>query len=232
MENIDYARVFGEIAHLLEIQGANPFRVRAYRNASWTIETLSHSLESLLKDEKSRPEDLPGIGKDLAAKIHELYETGELEFLKELRDEVPPSLVQVMHIPGLGPKRAKQLWESVEITSIEALEEAARGGKLEELPGFGKTLQAKILKGIAELKARAGRFKLSEADIYVRPLLAYLKESKGVADLEVAGSYRRRFETVGDLDILATTSRGSAVMDHFVAFPEVLNVIAQGPTKS
>ena len=232
MENIDYARVFGEIAYLLEIQGANPFRVRAYRNASRTIETLPHSLESLINDENSRPEDIPGIGKDLAAKIHELYETGELEFLKELRHEVPPSLVQVMHIPGLGPKRAKQLWESVEITSIEALEEAARGGRLEELPGFGETLQAKILKGIEELKARAGRFKLSEADIYVRPLLAYLKESKGVADLEVAGSYRRRFETVGDLDILATTSHGSAVMDDFVAYPEVLNVIAHGPTKS
>ncbi|UCC82556.1 MAG: DNA polymerase/3'-5' exonuclease PolX [Gemmatimonadota bacterium] len=232
MENIDYARVFEEIADLLEIQGANPFRIRAYRNGARTIETLSQPLESLLADEEARLEDLPGIGKDLAGKIRELYETGEVGRLTELRQEVPGSLVQIMHIPGLGPKRARQLWQGLEITSVEELEEAAREGTLEGLSGFGPTLQKRIIRGIEELKARAGRFKLADADIYVGPLLEYLKRAEGVDDLEVAGSYRRRCETVGDIDILATTSGDSPLMDHFVAYRDVQEVLAKGPTKS
>jgi DNA polymerase (family 10) len=232
VENIDYAHVFEEIADLLEIQGANPFRVRAYRNGARTIETLSQPLESLLEDEDARLEDLPGIGKDLAAKIRELYETGELQFLDELRQQVPASLVQIMRIPGLGPKRARQLWDGLEITSVEELEQAARDGALEGLSGFGKTLQARVLKGIDELKARAGRFKLSDADIYVRPLLDYLRRSEGLLDLEVAGSYRRRCETVGDIDILATTGEGSPIMDRFVAYRDAREVLAKGTTKS
>ncbi|MGD8700164.1 MAG: DNA polymerase/3'-5' exonuclease PolX [Gemmatimonadales bacterium] len=232
MENIDYAHVFEEIADLLEIQGANPFRVRAYRNGARTIETLSQPLESLLEDESARLEDLPGIGKDLAAKIRELYQTGELEFLAELRAEVPSSLIEIMHIPGLGPKRARQLWDGLDITSVDELEEAAKEGQLEQLPGFGKTLATRILKGISELKARGGRFKLSDADIYVQPLLSYLEKADGLVDLEVAGSYRRRCETVGDIDILATTAKGSPIMDHFVAYKDVKEVLAAGPTKS
>lgn len=232
MENIDFAHVFEEIADLLEIQGANPFRVRAYRNAARTIETLSQSLESVLGDESARPEDLPGIGKDLAGKIRELHQTGELQFLTELREEVPGSLIEIMHIPGLGPKRARQLWEGLEITSVAELEAAAQSGRLEELPGFGKTLATRILKGISELKARAGRFKLSDADTYVGPLLAYLERAEGLKHLEVAGSYRRRRETVGDIDILATTAKGSPIMDHFVAYKDAKEVLAKGPTKS
>jgi DNA polymerase (family 10) len=232
VENIDYAHVFEEIADLLEIQGANPFRVRAYRNGARTIETLSQPLESLLADDSARLEDLPGIGKDLAGKIRELYQTGELEFLTELRGEVPSSLIEIMHIPGLGPKRARQLWDGLEITSVDELEEAAKQGQLEQLPGFGKTLATRILKGISELKARAGRFKLSDADIYVQPLLSYLEKAPGLVDLEVAGSFRRRCETVGDIDILATTAKGSPIMDHFVAYKDVKEVLANGPTKS
>jgi len=232
VENIDYARVFEEIADLLEIQGANPFRVRAYRNAARTVETLSQSLESLLSSDEQVLEGLPGIGKDLAGKLRELFQTGELQFLNELRQQVPASLVQIMRIPGLGPKRARQVWDGLDITSVEELEQAARGGALEQLPGFGPTMQARVLKGIEELKARAGRFKLSDADIYVQPLLAYLRQAEGLVDLEVAGSYRRRCETVGDIDILATTSNGSSIMDHFVAYREAQEVLAKGPTKS
>ncbi len=232
MENIDYARAFTEIADLLELQGANPFRVRAYRNAARTIETLSQSIDSLLEDEEASLEDLPGIGKDLAAKILELHETGELQFLNELREEVPVSLIQIMRIPGLGPKRAKQLWDALDITSVDDLEETARNGRLLELPGFGETLQARVLKGIEQLKARVERFKLSEADTYAQPLLAYLKQVEGLVDLEIAGSYRRRVETVGDLDILATTAKGSPIMGRFVEYPAVAEVLAKGPTKS
>ena len=232
MENSDYARVLSEIAALLELQGANPFRIRAYHNAARTLETLSQSIDTLLKTEGARLEDLPGIGKDLASKILELYETGELQFLDELRQEVPASLIQIMRIPGLGPKRAKQLWEALDITSVEALEEAASSGQLLELPGFGETLQARVLKGIEQLKARDERFKLSEADSFAEPLFAYLKKAKGVVDLEFAGSYRRRCETIGDLDILATTSRGSPIMDRLVDYSEVDEVLVKGSTKS
>ena len=232
MENSEYAQIFEEIADLLEIEGANPFRIRAYRNGARTLETLSQPLESLLQDEKSRLEDLPGIGKDLAAKIRELFETGELEFLKELRQQVPATLIEIMSIPGLGPKRARQLWEGLEVTSIDELEAAARNGALDALPGFGKTLETRILKGIAEIKARAGRFKLSDADSFVDPLLAHLKKTDGLDDLAVAGSYRRRCETVGDIDILATTSNALPLMEHFVAYRDVHEVLAKGPTKS
>lgn len=232
MENIDYARVFEEIADLLEIQGANPFRVRAYRNGARTLETLSQPIESVLKDENARLEDLPAIGKDLAAKIRELYETGKLESLEELKREVPGTLIEIMNIPGLGPKRARQLWEGLEITTVAELEAAARDGRLDELPGFGKTLESRILKGIEDLKARGERFKLSDADIYVRPLVDHLKRSKGLVDLEVAGSYRRRCETVGDIDLLATTADGTSIMDDFVGYAEVSEVLAKGSTKS
>ncbi len=232
MENIDYARIFDEIGDLLELQGANPFRVRAYRNASRTIATLSQSIDSLIMDEDASPEDLPGIGKDLAAKIEELHQTGELAFLAELREEVPPSLIQIMRIPGLGPKRAKQLWEALDITSVDDLEEAAKDGRLLELPGFGEILQGRVLKGIEQFKARVGRFKLSEADRYARPLFEYLKQAEGVVDLQIAGSYRRRCETIGDLDILATTDGGSPIMDRFIKSPLVEDIIAKGPTKS
>ncbi len=232
MENIDYARILEEIADLLEIQGANPFRIRAYRNGARTLETLSQPIESLLQDAEAKLEDLPGIGKDLAGKIREIFETGELKFLIELREEVPGTLIEIMNIPGLGPKRARQLWDGLGITTLAELEAAAREGQLDELPGFGKTLEARILKGIEVLKARAGRFKLSDADNYVQPLLEHLKKSKGVVDLEVAGSYRRRCETVGDIDILATTGDGSPIMDDFVGYRDVAEVLAKGRTKS
>lgn len=231
MENIDYAAVFAEIADLLEIQGANPFRVRAYRNAARTVETLSHSLESLIENESARLEDLPGIGKDLASKIRELYETGELAFLHELRGGVPATLIQVMNIPGLGPKRARQIWDELEIATVEELERAAREGALLELSGFGEKLCARVLKGIEQLKARAGRLKLSDAEIYVAPLLAHLERSRGVVDLQVAGSYRRRVETVGDIDVLTTTGGESSIIEDFASYGGAREVLARGPTK-
>lgn len=232
MENIDYARIFEEIADLLEIQDANPFRVRAYRNAARTLETLPHSIETLLADGEKDLEELPGIGKDLAGKIREIHDTGELAMLADLREDVPASLADVMRIPGLGPKRAQQLWKELEVTSIAELEEAARSGGVAELSGFGEKTQQNILKGIDEFKARAGRFKLSEADIYIDPLLAYLRDVEGVSTVDAAGSYRRRRETVGDLDILATATRGTKLMGHFVDYPEMREVIAHGSTKS
>jgi DNA polymerase (family 10) len=231
MENIDIARIFEEVADLLEIQGANVFRVRAYRTAARTLESLSVPIVSLLKKDEGELERLPGIGKDLAGKIREIVETGSLTLLRQLTAEIPEGLVEMMRIPGLGPKRAKQLYDELKIASLAELEEAARSGRLQEIKGFGPTLQAKILQGIAEHKARAGRFRLAEADAYVRPLLEYLRGAPGIEKLEVAGSYRRRRETVGDLDVLVAARSPQKVADRFVRYPEVSKVLAQGETR-
>jgi len=231
MENIDIARIFEEVADLLEIQGANVFRVRAYRTAARTLESLSVPIVSLLKKDEGELEKLPGIGKDLAGKIREIVETGSLTLLRQLTAEIPEGLVEMMRIPGLGPKRAKQLYDELKIASLADLEEAARSGRLQEIKGFGPTLQTKILQGIAEHKARAGRFRLAEADAYVRPLLEYLRGAPGIEKLEVAGSYRRRRETVGDLDVLVAAKSPQNVADRFVRYPEVLKILAQGETK-
>lgn len=231
MENIDIAKMFEEVADLLEIQGANPFRVRAYRNAARTVETLSVPVVSLLKKDAGALEQLPGIGKDLAGKIQEIVETGELRMLKELTAEIPEGLVEMMRIPNLGPKRAKQIYDELKIETLDGLEEAIRDGRLRELRGFGETLEAKILQGIEEQKARGGRVRLAEADAYVRPFVEYLRRETGCRLIEVAGSYRRRRETVGDVDILVATKRGAAIADRFVRYPQVKQVLAHGETK-
>src|SRR5262245_6009449 len=170
MENIDYAHIFAEIADLLEIQGANPFRVRAYRNAARTLETLPQSVESLLEEDERQLEKLPSIGKDLASKIVEIDKTGGLVFLSNLRKEVPRSLLEILRIPGLGSKRVNQIWKVLGVTSIDELQKAAESDKLDELRGFGETITASVLRGIAEIRARSGRFRISEADAYVKML--------------------------------------------------------------
>ncbi|MGH7546275.1 MAG: DNA polymerase/3'-5' exonuclease PolX [Gemmatimonadota bacterium] len=231
MENLDIGRIFEEVADLLEIQSANPFRVRAYRTAARTVEAQSVPV-ALLVDEEGALEELPGIGKDLAEKIREIVRTGELALLRELRAQTPPGLAEMMHISGLGPKRAKQIYDELQIATLDDLEAAAREGRLQELHGFGPTLEAKVIQGLAEHRARAGRFRLADADAYVRPLLAYLEKVEGIETLEVAGSYRRRCETVGDVDILIAAKDGGPIAEQFVAYPQVAEVLAQGATKS
>ncbi|MBI4456080.1 MAG: DNA polymerase/3'-5' exonuclease PolX [Acidobacteria bacterium] len=232
MENIDIARIFNEVADLLEIQGANPFRIRAYRTAARTLETLSVSVESLLKRDEKALEELPGIGQDLAGKIREIIETGSLELLREMTKEIPESLITLMRVPGLGPKRAKQIYKTLKIQTLDELESAARAKRLRELRGLGPTLEARILKGIAEERAHAARHRLAEAEAYVRPLIEYLSRLSNLQQVEVAGSYRRRRETVGDIDILVAAKSGAAVSDHFVHYPEVRQVLAHGATRS
>ena len=232
MENTDYARIFEEIADLLAIEGANPFRIRAYRNAARTLESLTQSVEALLRRGEISLTEIPGIGKDLAAKIVEIHRTGELQFLKDLRAQVPPPLLEILRIPGLGAKRVHQLWQSLGIISMDELKVAIGSGKLDGLHGFGEALKTSILKGIEEVESRIGRFRIVDADYHVHSILDFLRDADGIVALEPAGSYRRRCETVGDLDILATISGKSNMMSHFVGFPEVKEVLAQGSTKS
>ena len=230
VENIDIARIFEEIADLLEIQGENPYRIRAYRGAARTIETLTVPAASLAAD--GRLAELPGIGEDLAGKISTILETGTLPLLQELTEKTPESLVHMLRIPGLGPKRAKQIYDTLHIATLADLEAAASSGRLRELPGIKALTEQKILTGLASLRGHAARWRLDEAEAYVRPLVARLRASPAVSRIEVAGSYRRRKDTVGDVDILVASSRPGAVTKRFTTYSRVKDVRAEGSTRS
>ncbi|MDE3018137.1 MAG: DNA polymerase/3'-5' exonuclease PolX [Nitrospirota bacterium] len=231
VHNADIAAKLDEIADLLEIEDANPFRIRAYRNAARTLRDLSREVTSLLAQGEDLTE-LPGIGKDLAGKIEDIVKTGTTPMLDEHRRAVPPTLVELLKIPGLGPKRVKTLSRTLGIRTLKDLHHAARAGRISALTGFGEKLERQILH---ELEARAGaegRFKLATAAQYAEALVAYLKASPGVGQVVAAGSYRRARETIGDLDILATARADSPVMDRFVSYDEVEAVLAHGGTKA
>lgn len=231
IHNADIAADFDELADLLEIEGANPFRIRAYRNAARTLRDLPGDVTAMLEKREDLTE-LPGIGKDLAAKIKEIVETGTAAMLEEHRRTVPATLTELLKIPGIGPKRVKALYHDLGIRTLDQLQKAAEEGRVRTLRGFGEKTERYLLH---HLKARTGeekRFKLAVATQYAEALIAYLKESPGVKQVVAAGSYRRAKETIGDLDILVTAAPGSSVMDRFVSYPEVEEVLAQGATKA
>ena len=228
--NADIADLFNRVADLLEILGENPFRIRAYRNAARTAGGLSQSLATMVEQEKDLTE-LPGIGKDLAGKIEEITKTGTFSQLQELEDRIPPQLVRLMKIPGLGPKRVKILYDELDITNLEDLKNAAEEGKIKELKGFGDKTEKMILADIGREKKET-RIKLNVAEEIADAIVDHLKKVEGVRDVIVAGSYRRKKETVADLDILATCKKGSKVMDAFVQYENVEKVVAQGDTRS
>ena len=231
MENKAVADVFTEIADILDIQGENPFRIRSYRNAARTIEDMSQSLEALVKSGK-RPEEIPGIGKSISEKIGEILSTGKSHFLEELRAKNPPGLTELLKLEGLGPKKVKVLYDELRVDSVDRLEKAAQAGRLRDLPGMGLKTEEKILKSIETYRSGMGRFKLSVGFQYAQAFLEYLKGVPGVKRLDPAGSFRRRRETIGDLDILAICSKGCKVMDRFTRYGEVEEVLSQGETKS
>jgi DNA polymerase (family 10) len=230
IENIEIAKQLDEVGDLLEIQEANPFRVRAYRNAVRTINELATPLERMVADEEDLTA-LPGIGKELARHITELVATGEMGVLAELREIVPSTLVQIMRLPGVGPKSARKLWDELGVETVEELKSAAKEGRVSELKGFGEKKQALILSGIEQFHRHSARYRLDEADRFVTPLLEYLSALGEAEKVEVAGSYRRRRETVGDIDILVLSSAPEPVMERFVSYPSVEKVLAAGGTR-
>ncbi|WP_437567731.1 DNA polymerase/3'-5' exonuclease PolX [Sorangium sp. So ce542] len=232
MENVDIARIFEEVADLLEIQDESPFRVRAYRTAARTLGALGEPVAGLVEREGAGAlTALPGIGKDLAGKIVELLETGELPLLKELTATTPESLVEMMRIPSLGPKRARLLHDSLGIATVDELVEAARSGRLVGVRGFGEKLAATILDGCLKRRATAGRVRLADAEAQVEPLLRHLRAAREALAVEVAGSLRRRKETVGDVDILVSARHGEPVASRLLSYPEIKQVLAHGATK-
>lgn len=230
VHNEEIALIFDELADLLEIEEANPFRVRAYRNAARTVRSLGRELAQMVADGEELTA-LPGIGKDLAAKIREILATGHAAALDQLHSEVPATLEALLKIPGLGPKRVKALYHELHIESLPQLEAAARSGKLRQLEGFGEKTEQKILATLAAHSGPEQRMLRHVARQFAEPLVAYLQAVPGVEQVVVAGSYRRGRETVGDLDILATIHGPSPVMERFVRYDEVAQVVAHGTTR-
>ncbi len=231
IRNREIAAIFDEMADLLEIEGADAYRVRAYREAARVIPGMSESLAELVADGADLTE-LPSIGKAIAEKIAVIVKTGELPQLQEVRRRVPASLREVMQLGGLGPKRVKALHEQLGIDSLADLQQAVEAGKVHTLSGFGKKTEQQIKTRIGQWQGAEARTPLIEAEEIVRPLTAYLRDGEGVIDLTVAGSFRRRRETVGDLDILAACDDGRAVMERFVRYEEVREVVSKGETRS
>ena len=231
MDNVEIAWVLAEVADALEIQGADSFRIRAYRNAVRTIEEQIRPLERMVA-EGAPLTNLPGIGKEMAGHIRELTTSGTLALRDRLIAEIPRSLIELMRLPGVGPKKARRLWDELHVGSVDELEAAARKGRVAALAGFGDKTQARILAGIEDHRQHTRRVLLADSERYVEPLVGYLSQCPQLERLEVAGSYRRRVETVGDIDLLATAHEPAPVMAHLLAYPQIAQVAMAGDTRS
>ena len=233
--NKDIENIFNKVADLLDIKDENPFRIRSYRNAAQTISNLSRNVADMIENGEDLTE-MHGIGEDLASKIEEIVKSGTLKQLEELEKEVPPELSEMMKLPELGPKRVKTIYKELKVESIDDLKKAAEKGKLKDLEGLGKKTEKKILEEIErwEKGGERDRFKLVDAEEIITPLVDYLDKMGEVKKVTAAGSYRRRKETVGDMDVLVTCKKGTrdTVMDKFVEYEDVDRVVSQGKTRS
>jgi len=234
MQNPDIARLFDEVADLLEIQDANPFRVRAYRNAARTIRDFPEPIADLVRTGTKDLTDIAGIGDDLAEKITAIVTTGELPLRKQLASKLPAGLLDLLRIPGLGPKRVKLLYKKLKVKSAADLAAALDKGRIQKLKGFGPKMEEKIRAGLGQAQVGERRMLLNEAETQATAVLAYLEAGGGIGQIEVAGSYRRRRETIGDLDIVVTSEGkdSATVMNRFVAYGDVAEVISKGETRA
>jgi DNA polymerase (family 10) len=231
MTNPDIADAFDQIGDILEFQGVNQFRVRAYRNAARTIRDLPESVAEVAANPDRKLTDIEGIGKDLAEKIVELTTTSKLQMLEDLKKEVPDSALAMMRVQGLGPKRAALIFNELKVATLDELRAACVAHKVRELKGLGAKTEEAILAGLAFAADAGKRVRWSEADVHVQEVLTYMRKCKAVEKIEAAGSYRRGKDTVGDLDFLAVAADANVVMDHMAAFPGMAEVQGRGPTK-
>jgi DNA polymerase (family 10) len=230
MDNRGVARCLHEIADLLDIKGENSFRIRSYRVAAETVENHGGDVVAMVR----RGEDLkslPGVGAGIAGKIQEIVEQGECAYQRELLAEVPRGLLELLELPGLGPKGVSLVWRQLGVTSADELEAAITGGRFRTLPGMKDKKEARILKGLQERRKQERRFLLPVAAAAAERLIAYLKEH-GAQRVEAAGSYRRRRESIGDLDLLAVGGEAEALARALTTHPDVKEVLAQGAGKS
>jgi DNA polymerase (family 10) len=227
VQNAEIAAMFNQTADLLEIKGENQFRVRAYRRAARTVEGLPQSVRSMLAAQADLSE-LPGIGKDLAGKIADIVKAGHFDLLDQLKKKLPGELGEMAALPGLGPKRIKLLYSNLHVRTLADLRKAVKAGRLHKRRGFGPGIEKKLASALAK-PISTKRYKLSIAEAEAESLVAYLRDGGRVT---VAGSYRRRRETVGDLDILVTSKHAAAACEKLVAYENVADVLAHGPTRA
>jgi DNA polymerase (family X) len=232
MQNPDIARLFDEVADLLEIQEANPFRVRAYRNAARTIRDFPEPLADLVRAGAKDLTEIPGIGDDLAEKITEIVTRGELSLHQQLARKLPAGLLDLLRIPGLGPKRVKLLYKNLKVKSAADLAQALEKGRVQKLKGFGPKMEEKIRAGLGQAQVTERRMLLNEAETQAQAIVAHVRSGGAVRQIEVAGSYRRRRETIGDLDILVTSDDIPKVIDRFTEYGEVADVVSKGETRA
>src|SRR6185436_16636387 len=230
MNKDEVAQVLSEIGTLLELKGENPFKTRAYVNAARTLEGLNEPLEKLIIEE--RLGEIKGIGSALQQKISEMVTTGRLAYYEELKASVPPGLVSMLAIPGLGPKKVKALNDKLGIETIEQLEAACREGKVAALDGFGEKTQNKICEGINFRRLYASRHLISDALVLAEPILENLRSHPEVIRCSTAGSLRRFKEVIGDVDFLVSSKTPASIIDFFTNQPGILNVSAKGDTKA
>lgn len=229
MKNQEIARQFSEMGDLLELKGDNPFKIRAYRRAALNIEGLPMPVEGLSGKELR---EIPGIGEELAAKIEEYLQSGAMHAHEKLKGELPPGILSLLAVPGLGPKTAKLLSEKLHVANVEELERLAREHRLAGIPGIQQKSEENILKGIASMKRSRERHPLGLILPVAMEIVEQLKKAAAVGRIEIAGSIRRRRETAKDIDMVATTDFPEEVMAVFVGLPQVERVIMHGPTRS
>lgn len=232
MKNLELARIFNEIAEYLEMESV-PFKPQAYQKAAVTLESLTRDVDEIYREGGVKGlKGIPGVGEAIAKKIEEYLATGHLRYYDELKRQMPIDLDEIVRVEGMGPKRAKVLYEKLGVTDLKTLEDAARDHKIAGLTGFGEKTEANIVQAIAFLKRSTGRFLLGDVLPIADAACARLRKVKGVERLDVAGSLRRMKETIGDLDILVISRDPAAVMEAFVGQPGVVKVWAHGTTKS
>src|SRR5208282_5652756 len=221
MDKDKVAEILIEIGTLLELKGENPFKTRAYANAARTIESLNEPLAKVVAE--GRLGEIKGIGEALEQKITELVETGKLTYYDELKASIPPGLVAMLSIPGLGPKKIKAINDKLGVDTLEQLEKACRAGKIADLDGFGEKTQANILQGIQFRRQYASKHLLGDALAVAEPILDNLRHHPDVVRCSTAGSLRRFKETIGDIDLLASSRQPGAVIDFFTGQPGIIN---------
>jgi DNA polymerase (family 10) len=235
MDNRSIAQLLSETADLLEIGSGDPFRIRSYRRAAEAVESTTVQLSAIAGDAK-KLQEIPGIGKGMAANIQEIEKAGTLPLREELLVKYRPTMLELLKLPGMGPKSVALFWEALQVSSVADLEAAIAAGKLKDLPRFGEKQIEKLRKGIEDYKKNSGRFLIDEAEIAAEKLIAYLRAFPGLDTIEPAGSLRRGRETVGDLDILVTgpacaEDNLQAAVDYTAAYPPISNLIAKGQNK-
>jgi DNA polymerase (family 10) len=232
MENAQFARMLSETADLMEIAGEDSFRIRSYRNGASAIDGWPERIESILRDPARQITEVPGIGKGLAAVLHEILERGSFDRRDQLLEKYPPTVLEMLKIQGLGPKSIALIIEHYRATTVDALERLCHEQKLRALPRMGAKLEEKVLRSIASYRQRAGRFLLSYASGVAAELSAYLLEGGGIDRITPAGSMRRGRETVGDLDLLVIGPRATDAIGRFLEHPRIGEVLGTGGNKA